>query len=75
MSPIEWLRNEFEAYGSPNKLEMSWEEFDELMEQAKEIEEQEYYECLKGKKDQNYIQKHIKINKPPLYQTNTTKNI
>jgi hypothetical protein len=51
MSPIEWLRNEFEAYGSHNKLEMSWEEFDELMEQAKEIEEQEYYECLKEKKD------------------------
>ena len=38
---IEWLKKELEDYGSPSHLNLDWETFDELIEQAKEMHKQE----------------------------------
>jgi hypothetical protein len=41
MTSIEWLKKELEDYGSPSHLNLDWETFDELIEQAKEMHKQE----------------------------------
>ncbi len=35
---VEFLRKEFEGYGSPSALQIDWKTFDELIAQAKEME-------------------------------------
>jgi hypothetical protein len=44
---IDWLKKEFERYGSPTSLELLWETFDELIEHAKEMHKQEIMEAFK----------------------------
>ena len=38
-SAIEWLKKELEDYGSNSHLSLDWNTFDELCEQAKQMEE------------------------------------
>jgi hypothetical protein len=38
MTSIEWLKQEFQKYGSPSSCEMLWSTFDELIEEAQEME-------------------------------------
>jgi hypothetical protein len=38
---IEWLKKELEDYGSNSHLSLGWNTFDELFEQAKEMEKQQ----------------------------------
>ena len=35
---IEWLKKELETYGDPGYCKIEWETLDELIEQAKELE-------------------------------------
>ena len=35
---VEWLKKELETYGSSFQLQLSWELFDEIINQAKELE-------------------------------------
>jgi hypothetical protein len=41
MTSIEWLKKELEDYGSSSHLNLDWETFDELIEQAKEMHKTE----------------------------------
>ena len=36
---VEWLKKQLESYGDPSNLKLDWETLDELIEQAKEMEE------------------------------------
>jgi hypothetical protein len=38
---IEWLKKELEDYGSNSHLSLDWNTFDELCEQAKQMEKQQ----------------------------------
>jgi hypothetical protein len=38
---VEWLKLQLEEYGDPQYCELTWEELDELCEQAKEMEKQQ----------------------------------
>jgi hypothetical protein len=38
---VEFLRKEFEGYGSPSALQIDWETFDELIAQAKAMEKEQ----------------------------------
>jgi hypothetical protein len=38
---VEWLEKELENYGSNSHLSLDWTTFDELVEQAKEMEKQQ----------------------------------
>ena len=38
---VEWLKKELEEYGSSSHLSLDWATFDELCEQAKEMEKQQ----------------------------------
>ena len=35
---VEWLKLQLETYGDPQYCELTWEELDELCEQAKQME-------------------------------------
>ena len=37
---VEWLKKELENYGSKSHLSLDWNTFDELCEQAKEMEKE-----------------------------------
>jgi hypothetical protein len=39
---VEWLKKELENYGSNSHLSLDWTTFDELVDQAKEIEKQQH---------------------------------
>jgi hypothetical protein len=41
MTAVEWLKKELEGYGSNSHLSLDWNTFDELFEQAKEMEKQQ----------------------------------
>lgn len=52
MTVVEWFKKELEEYGSSTYLEIDWETFDQLCEQAKEMEEQQKREeYLRGYKE------------------------
>ena len=38
---VEWLKKELEEYGSSSHLSLDWETFDELCEQAKQMEKEQ----------------------------------
>jgi hypothetical protein len=38
---VEWLKKELEEYGSSSHLNLDWETFDELCEQAKQMEKEQ----------------------------------
>jgi hypothetical protein len=40
-SCVEWLKRSLEDYGDPEKLVITWEDFDELIEKTKEIHKEE----------------------------------
>ena len=42
---VEWLKKELEEYGSPSHLNLDWSTFDELCEQAIEMEKQQLRYC------------------------------
>jgi hypothetical protein len=49
---VEWLKKEFEDYGSSSHLNLDWTTFDELCEKAKEMEKEETHaEYMRGWKD------------------------
>lgn len=39
---VDWLKKELEGYGDPQYCELTWNELDELCEQAKEMEKQQH---------------------------------
>jgi hypothetical protein len=39
---VEWLKKEFEDYGSSSHLNLDWTTFDELCEQAKAMEKEQH---------------------------------
>lgn len=46
MTSIEWLKQEFQKYGSPSSCEVLWETFDELIEEAQEMNKAERISVL-----------------------------
>ena len=38
---VEWLKKQLEEYGSSSHLNLDWSTFDELIEQAKEMEREQ----------------------------------
>ena len=46
MTSIEWLKKELEDYGSNSHLSLDWNTFDELCEQAKEMEKQQIMNAI-----------------------------
>jgi hypothetical protein len=44
---VEWLKNELESFGTSKKLKLDWLVFDELMQQAKEMEKELIIETFK----------------------------
>lgn len=45
MTAVQWLSKELEGYGSPSALNIAWESFDELIAQAKEMEQEQIIEA------------------------------
>ena len=41
MTAVEWLKKELEDYGSSSHLNLDWPTFDELCEQAKQVEKEQ----------------------------------
>lgn len=41
MTAVEWLKKELEKYGNPVVCEVLWEDFDSLVEQAKQMEKEQ----------------------------------
>jgi len=39
---VEWLKKELAGYGSSSHLSLGWNTFDELFEQAKEMEKEQH---------------------------------
>lgn len=40
-SAVDWLKKELEDYGSSSHLNLDWQTFDELCEQAKQLEKEQ----------------------------------
>jgi hypothetical protein len=38
---VEWFKDVIESFGNKHELQMSWDTFDEVFEQAKEIEKEQ----------------------------------
>jgi hypothetical protein len=38
---VEWLKDVIESFGNKHELQMSWDTFDEVIEQAKEMEKEQ----------------------------------
>lgn len=41
MTPIDWLKSQLENYGDPQYCEITWDELDVLINQAKEMEKEQ----------------------------------
>jgi hypothetical protein len=41
---VEWFKDVIESFGNKHELQMSWDTFDEVFEQAKEMEKKEKIE-------------------------------
>ena len=41
---VEWLKNNLEQYGYSSRLDILWDTFDELFDQAKEMEKEQHGE-------------------------------
>lgn len=41
LTAIEWLKKELEQFGSPSNLNLNWTTFDELIDQAKQMEKEQ----------------------------------
>jgi hypothetical protein len=44
---VEWLKKELEEYGSNSHLSLDWTTFDELIEQAKEMEKEQMIQSFR----------------------------
>ena len=44
---VEWLKKELEKHGSPSHLNLDWKTFDELCQQANEMEKQQNEKTLR----------------------------
>lgn len=53
MSVLDWLKEQLEGYGDPFKCAIEWTELDELIEQAKEKEQEINRIREKNKEDGN----------------------
>ena len=52
---VEWLKKELETYGSSFQLQLSWELFDEIINQAKELEKEQIIDTfVEGMRCQNF---------------------
>ena len=51
---IEWLSEELELYGNPGYCEIEWKQLDSLIQQAKEMHEQEIIEAYKKGQESTY---------------------
>ena len=52
---VEWLKKELETYGSSFQLQLSWELFDEIINQAKEMEKEQIIDTfVEGMRCQNF---------------------
>ena len=45
MTAVIWLKKQLEDYGSPSHLSLDWDTFDELCQQAKEMEKEQIMEA------------------------------
>jgi len=52
---VEWLKKELENYGSNSHLSLDWDTFDELCEQAKEIEKEKMIDAIIFSEREHYI--------------------
>lgn len=50
ISAIDWLKTELEKHGSPDRLWVKWDTFDQIVNQAKQIESKQLRTAnLRGK--------------------------
>lgn len=54
MTAVEWVKKELEKYGNPVVCEVLWEDFDSLVEQAKEMEKQNKIDFLVWLKENHW---------------------
>ena len=47
-SAVEWLKTEIEKYGDPEYLIIRWTDFDELINQTKEMEKEQIMKSFKS---------------------------
>jgi hypothetical protein len=50
-TPVDWFKQELEDYGSSSHLSLDWNTFDELCQQAKEMEKLKAFEIFKAGQD------------------------
>jgi predicted Zn-dependent peptidase len=50
---IEWLKDNLEQYGSCSRLDLDWETFDELIEQAKAMEKEQIINAYNNGEDRS----------------------
>ena len=60
---VKWLKKELEEYGSPSELNIDWSTFDDLCEQAKEMEKRQIIDA--------YETSHISMMTSEQYYTET----
>ena len=55
MTAVIWLKKQLEDYGSNSHLTLNWDTFDELCEQAKEMEKEQIKDAyFHGSEDLNF---------------------
>jgi hypothetical protein len=57
MTAVEWLKKELEDYGSNSHLSLDWTNFDELVEQAKEMERQQIIDAVNSQRQLGWDEK------------------
>jgi c-di-AMP phosphodiesterase-like protein len=45
---VEWFKDVIESFGNKHELQMSWDTFDEVIEQAKEMEREQMINIFKA---------------------------
>ena len=48
LTAVNWIKNKIEEYGDPENLIISWEDFDDLINQAKEKEKEQIEKAYKS---------------------------
>ena len=55
ITAVNWIKNKIEEYGDPENLIISWEDFDDLINQAKQMEKEQ---IIKAYHDDNFPCSH-----------------
>ena len=66
---VEWLKKELETYGDPGYCKIEWETFDELIEQAKEMEKEHIIDAA------NYFISEWELRDAEQYYNETFKSV